>query len=306
MISLETELCGLRLKSPLVLASGIMGLSASSLFRAVEAGAGCVTTKSCGIEERDGHRCPVIFPFEHGLINAVGLANPGVDEMCREIENFRKRAKVPVIASLFGKTIEEFGVAAEKILPASPDMIEVNVSCPNVASEFGQSFAADIKACGAITRVVKSKANKTPISIKLSLQCPSLALAARICEDNGADAVTAINSVGPGMLIDVNVGKPVLSNLVGGISGGCILPLAVKAVWEISQAVKIPVIGTGGVTKTEDAVQLFMAGATAVGIGTGIYSGGLKIFSEINAGLAEFLAEKGFNSLSQIRGLAHG
>lgn len=301
------RLAGVALASPLVLASGVMGLSASSLGRVADAGAGAVTTKSCGLEERKGHPCPAILPFPHGLLNAVGLANPGLDEMAAEIAAFQARSPVPLIASIFAKDEAGFAEAAGRLLErVTPALLEVNVSCPNVASEFGQPFAADAAACARITTAVKGQARGIPVAVKLSLQCPSLAHVGRACQDAGADALTAINSVGPGMLIDIDVRRPILANRVGGLSGAAILPLAVRAVWDLFQAVSIPIIGTGGVTRPEDALQLILAGATAVGIGTGIYTGGLELFAATNAFLADRLAREGLPSLDALRGAAHG
>jgi dihydroorotate dehydrogenase (NAD+) catalytic subunit len=305
MSGIGVSFCGVNFPSPLVLASGIMGLSASSLKRVADVGAGAVTAKSCGLEERKGHPCPVLVPVPHGMLNAVGLANPGVEDMVEELLEFHRNSGIPVIASVFGKSVEEFPLAARAISRAKPALIELNVSCPNVAAEFGRPFAADPELTGRITRLVKEAVTDIPILVKLSPQCPSLAQVARSCEDNGADGITAINSVGPGMLIDVNVRRPVLANRMGGLSGPAILPIAVRAVWEVFAAVKIPIIGTGGVQSTEDALQLIMAGATAVGIGTGVYSRGVEVFSEINRGLSVFLQERGLASLNSLRGAAH-
>jgi dihydroorotate dehydrogenase (NAD+) catalytic subunit len=303
---LAVTVAGVAFPSPLVLASGVMGLSASSLKRVADAGAGAVTTKSCGLEERKGHPCPSILPFEHGLLNAVGLANPGVEEMAREIAEFQARSPIPVIASIFGRTEAEFGEAAARLLAlVRPALLEINVSCPNVSSEFGQPFAADAAACARITSLVKARADGVPVAVKLSLMCPSIAQTAKACAAAGADAITAINSVGPGMLIDPHVRRPILANQVGGLSGGAILPLAVRAVWEIARAVPLPIIGTGGVTRPEDALQLILAGATAVGIGTGIYTCGLEVFGRINAFLTDWLAREGLRSLDALRGAAH-
>lgn len=302
---LHVDLAGIELASPLVLASGVMGLSASSLERVAELGAGAVTAKSCGLEERKGHPCPAILPFGFGLLNAVGLANPGVDEMVAELRAFRLLSDVPVIASIFGKTVEEFPEVAARIAEARPAMIEVNVSCPNVAGEFGQPFSSDPALVGEITRLVRARVSDIPISIKLSLQCLSLAQIAKACADNGADAITAINSVGPGMIIDPNVRRPVLANRMGGLSGPAILPLAVRAVWEIAAAVSLPIIGTGGVETAEDVVQMVLAGATAVGVGTAVYTRGLEVFSTINSDLHVFMQERGITSLSDLKGAAH-
>ncbi len=306
MTPLATELAGIRLENPLVLSSGILGLSASSLKRAADSGAGAVTSKSCGPSERPGHKCPSILPFSHGLLNAVGLANPGVSEMVKELVDFRKTCSRPLIASIFGATVGEFGDVAAVVAQAEPDMIEVNVSCPNVAAEFGRPFAADPKECGRIVRLVKERAGKIPVAMKLSAAAPSIAAVAKACEDNGADAITAINSVGPGMVIDVGVRRPVLSNKVGGVSGPGILPVAVRCVYEIFRAVRIPIIGGGGVIDSNGALQMILAGATAVGIGTGILERGLEIFGEIGRGIEAHLAENRIESVRKLIGAAHG
>lgn len=305
MNRLKVTLGKIELASPLVLSSGILGMSPSSLGLAARNGAGAVTAKSCGLSERAGHTCPNVLPFAHGLLNAVGLSNPGVDVMAQEIVEFRRTSQAPLIASIFGATIEEFGDVAEKIATAHPDMIEVNVSCPNVASEFGRPFGTDPAACARITSLVKRKAGKIPVSIKLSPSCASIGAMAKVCEDNGADAITAINTVGPGMLIDLNVRKPVLSNKTGGVSGPCILPIAVRCIWEIYRAVRIPIIGGGGVTQASDALQLIMAGATAVGIGSAVYKPGLTVFDRINGGIMEYIKDNAIQSLSSLVGAAH-
>ncbi len=303
--SIEVRFCNLKMESPLVLASGILGLTAASMQRVVAFGAGAVTTKSFNLETRKGHKGPSIVPFKHGLLNAVGLSNPGVDEMVKEIKLYKAGCDAPVFASLFGRTIEEFGAVTELALEAQPDLIEVNVSCPNVHSEFGTPFGDSCPDTGKVTRLVKKKAGNVPVSIKLGPHGPGIGKLARACEDNGADAITAINTVGPGMLIDINVRKPVLSNLTGGVSGPAILPVAVKSVFEVYKQVKIPIIGTGGVNTWDDALQLILAGATTVGLGTGIYYEGIGVFDKINIGLIKYMNEYGFKSLEEIRGSAH-
>jgi dihydroorotate dehydrogenase (NAD+) catalytic subunit len=302
---LHVDLAGVALASPLVLASGIMGLSASSLARVAALGAGAVTAKSCGLEERKGHPCPAILPVPHGLLNAVGLANPGVDEMVGELAAYRAACAVPVIASVFGRTVEEFPEVAARIAAARPAMIEVNVSCPNVAAEFGRPFAADPELVGQITRAVRARVPDIPLAIKISLQCASIAQIARACADHGADLITAINSVGPGMAIDPNARRPVLANRVGGLSGPAILPLAVRAIYDIAAAVNIPIIGTGGVETATDVIQMVLAGATAVGMGTAVYTRGLEVFATINHDLETFLAERQIACLADLRGAAH-
>lgn len=304
--SLKVKLVGVELESPLVLASGILGVTASSLCMVARRGVGAVTTKSFGLEERAGHKGPTIVAFEHGWVNAVGLSNPGCELAAKEIREYRARTRTPIIASVFGKTMEEFGQVAEKAAEAEPDLLEVNVSCPNVASEFGTPFEADDADLAWITAAVKRAAGKVPVSIKLSANFGGIGRKAKACEDAGADAITAINTVGPGMLIDLNVRKPVLSNKAGGVSGPAILPVAVRSVFEITRSVKIPVIGTGGVSCAEDALQLIVAGATAVGVGSAFAFDGLEKIPAWHRGMEDYLARESLPSLDAIRGAAHG
>ncbi len=306
MSDISTTLAGIPLAGPTVLASGVLGISASSAGLAARAGAGAVTLKSCGFEPREGHPCPAVLPFGHGLINAIGLANPGVDEMAAEIAEFKRRFQTPVFASVFGRSEGEFARVARRIAEAGPDLIEVNVSCPNVESELGTPFGLDPEATARITRQVKDAAGSIPVAVKLSPQAHRIGELAPRCQDAGADAICAINTVGPGMVIDVDVRRPVLANRVGGLSGPAILPIAVRCVYEIASRVTIPIIGTGGVACASDALQLILAGATALGIGSGIHEQGLELFEAVHQGIREYLDAHGLPSLEAIRGAAHG
>ena len=305
MNPLAVQVAGIRLESPLVLASGILGTTAASLRRVALAGAGAVTTKSCSLEPRKGHAAPCILPWKGGMLNAVGLSNPGAAGAVAEFAEYKRTCSTPLIASIFADSPENFGKLARIMAGAKPDLIEVNVSCPNVESEFGTPFAADAAALADVTRAVQENAGGIPVAIKLSVQCASIAKMAEVCAANGADALTAINTVGPGMWIDTGVGRPVLANKVGGVSGMAILPIAVRAVYEIRQAVDLPVIGTGGISSADDALQMIMAGADAVGIGSAVYGGAVELFGEINRGLADWLKARDLDSLARVRGMAH-
>ena len=302
---MKTKFLNFQMQTPLVLASGILGLTASSMKRVVENGCGAVTTKSFNMEARTGHKNPSIIPFEHGLLNAVGLSNPGADELVVEIERFKQICEAPIFASIFGRTIDEYGEVAEKAVKAKPHLIEVNVSCPNVRSEFGTPFGDVPDDTAEITRMVKQIAGDIPISMKLGPHGPGIARMAMICEENGADAITAINTAGPGMLIDINVQKPVLSNKTGGVSGPAILPIAVKSVYEVYKNVSIPIIGTGGVILWQDAIQMILAGSTIISLGTAVYYEGIEVFDKINRGIDGYLRQYGYNSVEDIRGGAH-
>ena len=305
---LATELCGFSLRNPLVLASGIWGSCAETLIRAGREGAGAVTSKSCSLEPRAGHPNPTVLDWGHGLINAVGLSNPGAGQQCEELV----RAKlglaplgVPVIASVFADSIADFVSVTRRIAVAKPDLIELNISCPNVEAEFGRPFALDVSAAGAVTAAVRRIFDGC-LLVKLSPNTPDLVAVAKAAEDAGADGITAVNTLGPGMWIDVRARRPVLSNRVGGVSGPALLPIALRSVYQIASAVNIPVIGTGGVSSGEEAMQMIMAGATAVGIGSALQREGAAAFPRIQAELAELMVEEGVARLDDVRGCANG
>jgi dihydroorotate dehydrogenase (NAD+) catalytic subunit len=303
--NLQCQLAGIDLRSPLVLASGILGVTASSLAAVARAGAGAVTTKSFSLEPRTGHKGPTIVSFGAGLVNAVGLSNPGWEGAVAEIRSYQALKIAPLFASIFGRTVDEFVSVAERVAEAQPDLIEVNVSCPNVASEFGTPFEADMQALSAIARGVKRVAGVIPVSVKLSANFGIVERAAKTCADQGVDAITAINTVGPGMVIDTHVRRPVLANRMGGVSGPAILPVAVRSVYEIYRAVKLPIIGTGGVATAQGALQMIMAGAAAVGVGSAVYDHDLAVFAEINQDLITYLHSQGITSLAELKGAAH-
>lgn len=306
MADLTCDFLNLKLRNPILLASGILGTSADVLERAARAGAGAVTAKSCGPEPRAGHPNPVAVDWGHGALNAIGLSNPGAAEEARMLTQARARLEplgVPLIASIFAGTVAEFGDVARIIAAARPHMIEVNISCPNVADEFGTPFAASCESAAAVTEMVKRAANGIPISIKLAPNVPDIGRIAAAAVEAGADAITAINTM-PGMIIDAEAGRPVLSNRFGGISGPALKPIALRCVYTIAQTVRVPIIGTGGVTTGRDAAEMLMAGATAVGVGTAVWTRGVEALGEIAAELAAFMENEDYRNLGAIRGLA--
>jgi dihydroorotate dehydrogenase (NAD+) catalytic subunit len=305
-LDLECRIAGIRFANPLVLASGIWGTSPSLLARAARSGAAGVTAKTCTLAPRGGHRNPTAIDWGHGLLNAMGLPNPGAEEeaeLLREASRILRPLGIILIASISADTVENFGKAAAIVAKAGPDLIEVNISCPNVQSEHGELFAASCDSAAAVTRAVKS-ATRIPCSVKLAPHVPSIGGIARAVAEAGADAITAINTM-PGMAIDAASGLPVLANRTGGISGPALKPIALRSVYEIAEAVSVPIIGTGGVLTGVDAIEMIMAGATCVGVGSAIYYRGENAFALILAEMKEWLLARGIGRLEDVRGAAH-
>ncbi len=301
---LSVSLCGVRLRNPTVLASGILGLSEDLLIRVGEAGAGAVVTKSCSLFPRVGYPNPVVVDWGAGLINAVGLANPGVEATIEEVRRAKHVLKpqgIPIIASIFGESVWDFGTVAQKISRAEPDLIEVNISCPNVEHEFKQFFCATPYVAAQVTRRVK-QSTSIPIIVKLSPNETNIGLIAQAVVEAGADAISAINTLGPGMVLDIESRAPVLSNRVGGISGPAVHPIAVRCVNDIVRTVDVPVIGIGGNATARDAVEMVIAGAHAVGIGSAIYQHGLGVFEEMTRGMQDYMRRHRFARLEDFRG----
>lgn len=305
MDKLAVDFLGMHLRSPLVLASGIIGTSPALLERAARCGAGAVTSKSCGLSPRAGHPNPVALDWGGGVINAIGLTNPGVAEEIPLLREAKKRLVdlgVALFASIFAGTVAEYRQVADEISKAEPDLIEVNISCPNVSDDFGTPFAGLPETAAAVTEAVKS-ATSVPISVKLAPNVPDIARIALAVIGAGANAITAINTM-PGMVIDARAGRPVLANRSGGISGPALKPIALRCVAEVSRAVAVPVIGTGGVTNGTGAAEMLMAGAALVGVGSAVWYRGTEVFEEINRELIDFMDEENYHNLDEMRGMA--
>ena len=298
---LQTKLCKIKLKNPTILASGILGVTKDSVDRIGKNGAGAVTLKSLCHEERQGTSNPTMFGYEDVFLNAVGLPGQGIDSA---MEDFKRldNLSVPVIGSIYGYRIEQFVEVAKKMTSLKPAMIEVDISCPHM--DYGKPYYADPDLTGKITKIVKKNSGKIPVSIKLSPNVYDIKEIAHAAEKSGADAITAINTV-TGMVIDIDARKPILANKIGGVSGPALKPIAVRCVYEIYETVKIPIIGTGGVTYGKDAIEMIMAGATAVGIGTGIYYRGIGIFKKVCDEMIVWMKKNKVKLLDDIRGAAH-
>jgi dihydroorotate dehydrogenase (NAD+) catalytic subunit len=302
---LKTKFLKKTLTNPTVLASGVMGTSGESLCEAARHGAGAVTIKSFTLKERPGHKNPTMAELPYGFLNAIGLSGSGLEAL-KELEYAVENSGVPVIASIFGANVEEYAKMASIVnkCKSKPAFIEANISCPNVGSEFGSPFACDPKISAKITAAIKEK-TKIPLSIKLTPTVASIVEVGKAVEKAGADAITAINCAGPGMVIDIDTHKPVLANYFGGMSGPVIKPIAVRCVYQLYENVGIPIIGLGGIENADDAIEMIMAGATLVGIGSAVRRHGLSVFSKVTKGMAAWMKENGFKNLEDLRGKAH-
>lgn len=301
---LGVDFCGVKMKNPLILASGFLGVSGEYLVKVAKKGAGAVTFKSVSLEAREGHKNPTVLEYGFGIINAVGLSNAGAEDSVEEIEYAVKNSPSPVIASIFGSKVSEYGAVAKKISEAKPHFIEANISCPNVEDEFGKPFASDPKLSAEVVKSIKENTD-IPLIVKLSPNVSNIGEIAKAVEQAGGNAINMGNTLGPGMIINIEAGKPVLANKVGGVSGPAIKPIAVKCVYDVYKAVKIPIIGTGGITNGLDAIEMIMAGAACIGIGSGIYYRGIEIFKQVCSEMEEWMKKNGYKNLDEIRGKAH-
>lgn len=291
----------MRLANPTMLASGILGLSAESLSNIVTGGAGAIVTKSVGLKPRKGYANPTVVQTSYGLINAMGLPNPGITELIKEIREV-KSFGVPIIVSVYGFSPEEYATVAKKAADVGADAVELNVSCPHV-EETGSEIGQNPEILAEVVSKVKAVVEK-PVFIKLSPNVTNIAQIAEAAAKAGADALTAINTV-KAMAIDTETTVPILSNKTGGLSGPAIKPIGIGCVYEIYERVKVPIIGCGGITNWRDAVEFLLAGATAVQIGTAIALKGPNVFKKITHGIDAYLRRKGFKSVNEIVGLSH-
>lgn len=301
MKELRTDFLGVKLSSPLVLPAGVLDISFSSYKQTSTYGAGLITTKSLTKEARKGHAGPVVTEVEGGMLNCMGLCNPGITEGLEEINRFRELSGAPVNLSIFATDAVGFVELAEEANSSQADFLELNLSCPNVSDEFGVPLAASEKTVTEIISGVKS-VSRLPVIAKLSPNVTSFTRIALAAAKAGADALCMINTLGPGIDIDIEAGRPVLFNISGGLSGPCIKPIALRLMYESRKAgISIPIIGMGGITTGEDAVQMLMAGADLVGVGTAVYYRGPEVFEEINNEIRSFLRRKALHSIGDIK-----
>jgi len=301
--SLAVNLCGVELANPTILASGILGTCTAVLRRVARNGAGAVTIKSIGLAPRSGHNNPTVIAFEAGLMNAVGYSNPGAEAALEQFADIGD-VGVPVIGSVIGTRPDDFARVIDIIGGLPFAAFELPLSCPHTPGFGLLAGQGTPEATEAITKAVRRATDK-PVIVKVSPSVSRLGEVARAAEAAGADAVCAVNSLGPGMLVDIETRQPILDFKVGGVTGPALRPIALRCVYDIFEAVKIPIIGVGGISTGRHALEMIMVGAAAVGIGSGVYYEGIGVFKKVCREMREWMAENGVSSLSEIVGVAH-
>lgn len=298
MADLSVNVCGIDFKNPVIPASGTFGYGREyEEFFPLEK-LGGIATKGTTLNLRKGNLAPRIAETPSGMLNSVGLQNPGIDHFIDVDLPYLLTKNLVILANIAGSTPDECAETAKKLDETDVHMIELNISCPNV-KQGGAAFGTSCEMAAEVTKKVRA-ATKKPLIVKLSPNVTSITEIAKAVESAGADAVSLINTL-LGMRIDINTGRPILRNNVGGLSGPAVFPVAVRMVWQVANAVQIPVIGMGGVSSGRDAIELMMAGASAVQVGAAIFTdpyAPIKIVDEMN----EFLDSKGIKSVRDVIG----
>ena len=298
-VDMSVNLAGMVMKNPVVVASGTYGFGREfNEFYDISA-LGGICCKGLTLHPREGNPPPRIAETPSGILNSVGLQNPGVDGFIAHQLPWLRQRDVKIIANISGNTPEEYGIMCEKLSDAGVDMIEVNVSCPNVKCG-GLQYGTVPAMTAEVTEQAKKHAGTVPVMIKLSPNVTDITAIARAVEDAGADAVSLINTI-RGMRIDVNTRRPILHMNTGGLSGPAVLPVAVRMVWEVANTVKIPILGMGGVAKAEDAAQMMLAGATAVAVGTACFADPFAPV-KVRDGLEAIAAAQGLSRVGELTG----
>jgi len=301
---LRIKIGNLVFRNPVILASGVLSNTAGIIKRVVSEGnVGGVTFKTITLNPREGYKNPVIAVTKAGLVNAMGLPNPGLNEAVKEIVNVKSflPSEVPLIVSFASSDPKEAGKITHKLEDAGVDAVEFNLSCPHTR-KLGLTVSQDMKLVESIIEHVKTTI-KIPLFVKLGLQDNIIEIA-KLLEKYDVDCIVAINTI-RSVVIDIYARKPVLSNVYGGLSGVAIHPIAVRVIYDLYKNVNIPIIGVGGVEDWIDAIEMMLAGACAVEVGTAVYSKGISIFKEVIDGVSKYLESEGFSSITDIIGLAH-
>jgi len=295
--NMRINIAGVDFKNPVMTASGTFG-SGKEYSEYMDLNKlGAIVVKGVSIRPWKGNQSPRISETYGGMLNSVGLQNPGVESFIKEDLSFLKQYDTKVIVNIAGKTVEEYCEVAERLRDTDIDMIELNISCPNV-KEGGVSFGTDPFMAEYVTREVK-KVAKQPLIVKLTPNVTDIVSIAKGAVAGGADALSLINTL-LGMAIDINKRKPILSNIVGGLSGPAIKPVAIRMVHEVSKAVDIPIIGMGGIMNGEDAIEFILAGATGVAVGMANFTNPTATIDVLD-GIEEYMKKYGFNSIDEIK-----
>lgn len=298
MADLSVKIAGVEFSNPIIAASGTFGFGREyGEFYPLEK-LGGISCKGITLKRRDGNPPPRIAETPSGILNAVGLQNPGVDVFIEQDLPWLKQQNTVVIANIAGNTPEDYCQMAEKLSNTDVDMIEMNISCPNVKSG-GVQFGTSPETVGAITKAVRRYCTK-PLIVKLSPNVTDIAAIAKSTEAEGADAISMINTL-TGMRIDINTRRPIIRNNTGGMSGPAVFPIAVRMVWQVANAVDIPIIGMGGISTWQDAVEMLMAGASALQIGTVLFSDPYAPI-KITDGLNNYLDKNNIGGASELSG----
>ncbi|MFR2345249.1 MAG: dihydroorotate dehydrogenase [Acutalibacteraceae bacterium] len=298
MADLHVNVAGVEFSNPLIAASGTFGFGREYAEFYPLSALGGVSSKGITLKARPGNPAPRIAEAPGGMLNAVGLQNPGVDHFIREDLPWLRGQGTRIIANIAGNTPEDYCAMAEKLNDTDVDMIELNISCPNV-KQGGVQFGTTCAGVSGITKAVRAHCKK-PLMVKLSPNVTDISEMALAAESEGADAVSMINTL-TGMRIDIRTRRPIIHNNPGGFSGPALLPIAVRMVWQTYQKVKIPIVGLGGISTWQDAVEMLLAGATALQIGTVLFTDPYAPV-KIAEGLSKFMDENGVQSVSELTG----
>ena len=296
MADMRVNIAGVEFKNPVITASGTFGYGREYEHFFPLSKLGGISTKGTTAEKRNGNLAPRIAETPSGILNSVGLQNPGIDKFIKvELPNLKSKGTV-IIANIAGFSVDEYVKICEKLDATNVDMIEINISCPNV-KHGGAAFGTSCQSAAEVTKAVRA-ATKKPIIIKLSPNVTDITEIAKVVEAEGADAVSLINTL-LGMRIDINSRRPILKNNVGGLSGAAVFPVALRMVWQTANAVKIPVIGMGGISTWEDGIEMMLAGASAIQVGAALFKNPFAAV-EIIDGMNDYLDRKGIKSVNEI------
>jgi dihydroorotate dehydrogenase (NAD+) catalytic subunit len=300
---LSVVIGGLRFKNPVIAASGTFGYGKEYQGLLDIESLGGICTKGLTLNPRQGNSGPRLYETPSGLLNSIGLENPGIPAFIEnELPRLRSLGPI-VIANLSGSTLEEYALGAGLLDASGVDMIELNISCPNVKAG-GMAFGLDPQAAAPVVAAVRRAAPSKPLMVKLSPNAPDLGAVAKTCVNAGADALSLINTI-KAMAIDINLRKPVFQNINAGLSGPAIRPISLRMVWELwetlhsASAGQVPIVGMGGIASSRDALEFLLAGASAIQVGSATFSHP-PIMNEITAGIAEYMKQKGFNTIGDL------